>query len=396
MQRNADTTGQLTTSSRDVFGLQAGERYSDRAAVRERTGCDQPLRSARYAYGVNARVGGLGVRLGRIVLGAVTRKCQLPHPSRARRSPGAGARAVLARRTTGRRRRGPAAPGTAPSAWRGNGRGRPGSCRGAPRRRRSRPPRAAPRASPAASARPTRTKTTVTVPGDARAAAEPPRGVKWFAGAAAAVLSGPRARDVNRKTQARRGAARGAGRGDFERRRRVRRREAAVRGAVAAAPRRRRQGGRRPRARARGSRRGRARRTPRRAALERPSAAPSSVASSTTATNARVAALEGTETRLLAALDAAALAAKDRLDASERERQRTLDAERALSEANALVETLRIERDRLREAHACGEASSSSSTETREKLEGQLDQALRALRAAEGVCARPTRRLLLL
>ena len=105
-------------------------------------------------------------------------------------------------------------------------------------------------------------------------------------------------------------------------------------------------------------------------------------ASSTT--NARVAALEGTETRLLAALDAAALAAKDRLDASERERQRTLDAERALSEANALVETLRIERDRLREAHACGEASSSSSTETREKLEGQLDQALRALRAAEG------------
>jgi hypothetical protein len=113
-------------------------------------------------------------------------------------------------------------------------------------------------------------------------------------------------------------------------------------------------------------------------------AAPSSAASSTTATNARVAALEGTETRLLAALDAAALAAKDRLDASERERQRTLDAERALSEANALVETLRIERDRLREAHACGEASSSSSTETREKLEGQLDQALRALRAAEG------------
>ena len=78
------------------------------------------------------------------------------------------------------------------------------------------------------------------------------------------------------------------------------------------------------------------------------------------------------------------MAAKDRLDASERERQRTLDAERALSEANALVETLRIERDRLREAHACGEASSSSSTETREKLEGQLDQALRALRAAEG------------
>ena len=93
--------------------------------------------------------------------------------------------------------------------------------------------------------------------------------------------------------------------------------------------------------------------------------------------------MEGTETRLLAALDAAALAAKDRLDASERERQRTLDAERALSEANALVETLRIERDRLREAHACAEASSSSSTETREKLEGQLDQALRALRAAE-------------
>ena len=130
-----------------------------------------------------------------------------------------------------------------------------------------------------------------------------------------------------------------------------------------------------------------------RAPRSRPTpAAPSSVASSTTTTNARVAALEGTETRLLAALDAAALAAKDRLDASERERQRTLDAERALSEANALVETLRIERDRLREAHACGEASSSSSTETREKLEGQLDQALRGAAGRRGRAANPTRR----
>lgn len=111
---------------------------------------------------------------------------------------------------------------------------------------------------------------------------------------------------------------------------------------------------------------------------------PSSLASAATpVTAARITALEGTETRLLAALDAAALAARDRLDASERERSRTLDAEQALNEANALVETLRAERDALREAHGCSAASTSSSTATAQKLEAKLDTALKALWTAD-------------